>query len=226
MDPNNIQDVKKFINSYKEIKTSKVSELYILGLLSHMNLSGYDIFKLVEKTADTSGGWVSVNKATVYNTLNRFEKDGLIEIVETVQDPKRPPKSIYGIADKGKIYLKDLVLQDFENPPFILVNFIPALFFSGDLTKDELINIISTKIDQVEFIVQANENISKMDLGDFSNSFMIFKIDMYKSLLDYLKDLLELIKTKPLEQLFVIRALTPEKAVQEFQKHFKEGLDK
>jgi hypothetical protein len=49
---------------------------------------------------------------------------------------------------------------------------------------------------------------------------------MYKSLLDYLKDLLELIETKPLDQLFVIKALTPEKAVKEFEKHFKEGLDK
>jgi DNA-binding PadR family transcriptional regulator len=226
MDPNNIEDVKKFVKSYKDIKPSKASELYILGLLSHMNLGGYDIFKLIEKTADTSGGLVRVNKATVYNTLNRMEKDRLIEIVKTIKDPKRPPKSIYSIADKGKEYLKELVLQDFSNPPFILVNFVPALFFSRVLSKEELKEVIATKIEQVEFITEVNKNVAKMDLGDFSNSFMIFKNDMYRSLLDYLKNLLKLVETKPLDKLFAIKALTPEKAVAEFEKHFKEGLEK
>jgi len=223
MDPSNIEDVKKFVKQYKDLRPSKASELYILGLLSHMNLGGYDIFKLIEKTADTSGGLVRVNKATVYNTLNRMEKDGIIKIVKTIQDPKRPPKSIYSLDEKGKQYLKELVLQDFSNPPFILVNFVPALFFAKVLTKTELEKAIKTKIEQVEFIVEVNKNVSKMDLGDFSNSFLIFKIDMYESLLDYLKDLQKLIQTKPKDELFAIRALTPEKAVAEFEKHFKEG---
>ncbi len=226
MDPNNIEDVKKFVKMYKEIKPSKASELYILGLLSHMNLSGYDIFKLIEKTADTSGGLVRVNKATVYNTLNRMEKDGLIVIVETVQDPKRPPKSIYDLTDDGKNYLKQLVLQDFQNPPFILANFVPALFFSSVLTQEELKDILTTKIEQVEFIIEVNKNVAKMDLGDFSNSFIIFKTDMYRSLLDYLKNLLKLAETKPLDKLFVIKALTPEKATAELEKHFREGSKK
>ena len=106
------------------------------------------------------------------------------------------------------------------------MNFVPALFFSRVLTKKELREVITAKIEQVEFIVEVNKNVSTMDLGDFSNSFMIFKNDMYRSLLDYLKNLLTLVETKPLDKLFAIKALTPEKAVAEIEKHFKEGLEK
>jgi hypothetical protein len=64
-----------------------------------------------------------------------------------------------------------------------------------------------------------------MDLGNFSNSFIIFKIDMYRSLLDYLKNLLELIETKPMAELFAIKALSPDKAMDEYGKHLKEGSE-
>jgi DNA-binding PadR family transcriptional regulator len=155
-----------------------------------------------------------------------MEKDGLIEIVETIQDPKRPPKSIFDLTDGGKNYLKQLVLQDFQNPPFILVNFVPALFFSSVLTQDELIEVLVTKIEQLEFIIEVNKNVAKMDLGDFSNSFIVFKTDMYRSLLDYLKNLLKLAQTKPIDELLAIKALTPEKALSEASKHFKEGSER
>lgn len=226
MDPKNIEDIKTFFGSYKEAKPSKASELFILGYLSHKDMSGYDIFKFIEKTADTGGTWYKMNKATVYNTLNRMSQDGLIEITKTVRDSKRPIKDIYRITDHGKEFLKELVLNDLHNPPIILINFIPALFFSRVISTDELKDALKIKIEQISFIIELNKNISKMSLGTISELFIESRIEMYGALLKYLKKVMKLAESKPIEELILIKDLDRESAKAKIEKHFKRGVSK
>jgi DNA-binding PadR family transcriptional regulator len=220
MDPTNLQDVKKFFESYKKAKPSKSSELYILGYLSHSKLSGYDIYKLISKTADTGGAWLKLNKATVYNTLNRMKDEGLIEIAETLREKKRPIKDIYRITDSGKDLLRQLVLQDLQNLPVMLINFTPALFFSQVLSSEELHDALNDKIEQVKFIIGFYKNVSRISQGAFTDLIVENKIDTYEAMLKYLKKVLKLVEQTPMDDLIKIDGLDSKARKRSVKKFF------
>ena len=218
MDPKDIDDVKKFIDLYKNAKPAKYSELFILGYLSFQDMSGYDIYKLIKKTADAGGSWYRLNKATTYNTLNRMNKDGFIEIVKTITDGKKPPKDIYSITDQGQKYLKEMVYSELKNPPLILINFLPALTFSKVLTNNELKEVIKIKIEQIEFILGLLKLSSRISPGTITELIIESRTAIYNSLLKLLKKMLKVLDEKPIEEFMKVQEFDGEKVKHSFMK--------
>ncbi len=212
-------DMNKFINSYIEAKPLKVSELYILGILSLKNSSGYDIYKLIAQKSRGVGSLLRLNKATVYNTLTRMEKDGLVELVEIIQDLKKPPKSIYRLTEKGKEYLRKIILDDLHNPPWVFVNFTLPLRFSKVLSKSELLEVIEEKIEQMESFIEFN----KMTKGKFfsgtilellqENNQKIFELE-----LEFLRKLKSKVNNKSINELFRINEFDINRIMEEVKK--------
>ena len=147
-------DLDKLYRDYTNTKSLKVPELYILGLLSFKDASGYDIYKLIAKKSEAAGSFLRLNKATIYNTMARMTDDGLIEIKEIVTDTKRPNKSIFRLTAKGQEYLKEILFNEFSNPPWVFVNFTLPLRFSKILTTEELRVIIKLKIKPEDIITE------------------------------------------------------------------------
>jgi DNA-binding PadR family transcriptional regulator len=154
-------DLDKLMSEYTSAKPLKISELYILGLLSYKDTSGYDIYKLIAKKSQASPSFLRLNKTTVYNTISRLLDSGLIEIKKIVKDTNYPNKSIYRLTPAGKGYLKKILITEFSNPPWIFVNFTLPLRFSKILSKKKLLDVIQLKIQQTETIL----NLSKMLYG-------------------------------------------------------------
>ena len=84
------------------MRTSKV-EVVVLGLLAEEPLYGYD---LIERFRTRSMGfWVEIGKASVYQTLRRLERGGLIS-GRSQEGPEGPDRRVYRITAGGRDHLK------------------------------------------------------------------------------------------------------------------------
>ncbi|MBD0379473.1 helix-turn-helix transcriptional regulator [Paenibacillus sedimenti] len=74
------------------------SQDVILGILMKRSLSGYDIKHLLESVFSY---FYNASYGTIYPTLSKMEKDGLIT-KESVLQEGRPNKNIYTITEEGR----------------------------------------------------------------------------------------------------------------------------
>lgn len=209
------RDAKEFLDSYKAVKPAKISDLLILGLLSYENLSGYDIFKFIERKADYSGSFLRINKTTVYNTLSRMTDEGLVEIVERVRDGNRPVKSIYTLTNQGKTYLRALLINNFRMPPVIFINFYLDLTCYNVLTKDEIKKALTIKIDQIQSLIEISKVYAKTVPGTILGLLVESEIAIFEIILKTSQNLLQTLDEKPKDELFQIHEVEEENILAE-----------
>lgn len=108
-----------------------MAKLLVLALLGIKPMSGYDI-KETLKVMDAER-WSGLLIGSIYNALNKLEKDGYIEVSQIEQTGHRQ-KAIYAITGKGKDYEKQLIKEALEKP----VNPYPTQLYSGFSFLDKL----------------------------------------------------------------------------------------
>ena len=75
--------------------------LIVLWLLYEQPQHVYRMQKLIE--AQAKDRVVNVrSRASLYQTIERLQRHGLVEIVETVRAEARPERTVYGITDAGR----------------------------------------------------------------------------------------------------------------------------
>ncbi|MGI1660502.1 MAG: PadR family transcriptional regulator [Desulfitobacterium sp.] len=133
----------------------------ILGFLTMKPLSGYDIKKLFNISA--ANFWPA-DQAQIYRSLKNLENNGLIEVNGSAQD-EGPSKKLYAITDKGREALRGWLLAPTQSDFTRRSPFLMQLFFSGALSKTELLEFIEAQIEQNNILLQRlrdnyNENRS------------------------------------------------------------------
>jgi DNA-binding PadR family transcriptional regulator len=199
------KDRKEFLDSYNAAKPAKISDLLILGLLSYKNLSGYDIYKFIERKADYSGSFLRINKTTVYNTLSRMTDEGFVTIVERVRDGNRPVKSIYTLTDQGKTYLRELLIRNVSMPPVIFINFYLDLTCYSVLTTDEIKKALTVKIDQLQSLIELSKAYAQTVPGTIVGLLVESEIEVFEIILTTSQNLLQMLDENPKDELFKIR---------------------
>lgn len=202
MDPKSPQDIKKFLELFNKTKLTKPVSLFIYGLLADQNLSGYDIYRLLELKGEAISSAFGINKATIYNTLKKMEKLGHIKIVKVMTDTNRPPKTIYKLTKEGRQELRRMILNDLEIPPLSYVPFLLDLSFAKVLTKEELKESIKVKIEQIEFSLGIYEVFKDVNLGAMLRIIAKAKRDMAAALLKNLKEMQEVVESMEFKDLF------------------------
>lgn len=202
MDPKSPQDIKKFLELFNKTKLTKPVSLFIYGLLADQNLSGYDIYRLLELKGEAISSAFGINKATIYNTLKKMEKLGHIKIVKVMTDTNRPPKTIYKLTKEGRQELRRMILNDLEIPPLSYVPFLLDLSFAKVLTKEELKESIKIKIEQIEFSLGIYEVFKDVNLGAMLRIIAKAKRDMAAALLKNLKEMQEVVESMEFKDLF------------------------
>jgi len=212
-------DLEKFAQAYKSAKPLKVPELYILGILSLKEYSGYEIYKLIATKGEGVGSWLKLNKTTTYNTINRLCNDGLVKVKEVVKETNYPAKSIYKLTANGRTYLKQIILDDFSGPPWVFVNFTLPLRFCKVLNKKELQNVINQKIEQIEDLLY----FSKLTYGKFFTGTILElmqenQIKLFEVELEFLKKLQTELNKKSINELFKINEFDIDKLMAKVKK--------
>lgn len=202
MDPKNPEDIKRFLELFNKAKLTKPVSLFIYGLLADQNLSGYDIYRLLELKGEAISSAFGINKATIYNTLKKMEELGHTKIVKVVTDSNRPPKTIYKLTKEGRQELRRMILNDLEIPPLSYVPFLLDLSFAKVLTKEELKESIKVKIEQIEFSLGIYEVFKDMNPGVVLRIIAKAKRDMAAAILKNLKEMQDVVESMEFNDLF------------------------
>ncbi|MBU7015984.1 MAG: helix-turn-helix transcriptional regulator [Theionarchaea archaeon] len=209
--------IKEVLDSYKAVRPAKISDLLILGLLSHRNLGGYDIYKFIEGKADRSGSLLRINKTTVYNTLSRMTDEGLVRITEQVRESKRPVKSIYTLTEKGKTRLRELLINNFGVPPILFINFFLDLTCYNVLTKEEIKKGLAIKIDQIQSLIEISKLYAQTVPQTIFGSLVESEIEIFQVILKTSKHLLKILDKTPLDELFNIQQVEEDTILTEME---------
>nr|WP_275422885.1 PadR family transcriptional regulator [Paenibacillus mucilaginosus] len=105
-----------------------------MGILMQSDASGYDIKQQFEKLFSY---FYNASYGTIYPTLSRMEREGLITKENLVQTGK-PNKNIYTITEKGKEAFRRYLESDIQEVE-IKSDFMTRLYFGG-LAEPELVH--------------------------------------------------------------------------------------
>ena len=200
-----IDEFKEIYSLFEKAKPIRYSNLLILGLLSHQNLSGYDIHNLIEKRfSQRYGPVMSMTKATVYNILSRFEKKGLVKLIDKTAAKGRPTKYIFGLTDDGRELLRKNIVANFQNPPYLLITPFFSLFFFNNLSKKEVRDLLKFKIDQMESMMKISEPYTKALPEGITKVLTSSSIRIYLIILDLLKELRDRLEKEPVSKTYSI----------------------
>jgi len=121
-----------------------MTDLYLLGLLSIKEMSGYEMEQYLKNMMIDSWGGILVG--SIYYALNKLEKRDYIRVSEIKSTGKRQTK-IYEITELGKVYKKECIVKCLVESQ----NSYPTYLFSGamfinELEKEEVTEALNTQL--------------------------------------------------------------------------------
>lgn len=126
----------------------------ILGFLSFIPLSGYDLKKAFDQSVRHF--WPA-NQSQIYRTLAQLDKEGLVE-KEVVQREDRLDMKIYSITDAGRAELHHWLATPLPDPeerePFLI-----QVYFGGQLSDEEMLVVFRQRLRVTEELLAVYESI-------------------------------------------------------------------
>lgn len=169
----------------------------VLALLREDDMHPYEMIRLMRHRHDDR--IVSVTNGTMYHTVARLEKSGLLAEVGVDRDGNRPERTTYTLTDAGHEVVQDWVRRELpllDRP----VEFRVALAEAHNLPREDVVALLSTRR---EYLARARDELadgiahareSKTGPASVIEQYLI-EIDRERALLaadhDWLADLLE-----------------------------------
>lgn len=113
------------------------TEYILLGLLTHEDLSGYDLKKHIDQ--GISQFW-EVGYGQLYPTLKELEQAGYI-IGRAETSGRGPARTVYAITESGRAYLAEWLRQPAQKE-YVKYEILLKVFFGGLLPPGETLNKI------------------------------------------------------------------------------------
>ncbi|MGH2449311.1 MAG: PadR family transcriptional regulator [Chloroflexota bacterium] len=104
---------------------------------------------------------IKLKAGTLYSTVERLCRKGLVEPLETSRDGKRPERTVYGLTDAGRIGLLT-TLQDFlSRPSKEYPAFTAGLAFLGAVPPDEALGLLQSRLFRLEVSLAGYDTMLK-----------------------------------------------------------------
>ena len=129
----------------------------ILGFLSYIPLSGYDLKKAFDHSVQHF--WPA-NQSQIYRTLAELEESGFVT-KEVIEREERLDVKIYNITESGRTELhawlaRPLPERD-DREPFLI-----QVYFSGQLNDAETLHLFRQKLHETEERLAVYESVYEM----------------------------------------------------------------
>ncbi len=129
----------------------------ILGFLSYLPLSGYDLKKAFDNSVQHF--WPA-NQSQIYRTLAELEEGGFVT-KEIVEREERLDMKIYHITETGRAELHAWLTtpqpERDDRQPFLI-----QVYFGGQVSDDELLKVMKHKLNEVEERLAVYESVYQM----------------------------------------------------------------
>lgn len=167
--------------------SEKKLDSVILGLLSHQNLTGYEIKKRMDTTLKYFWG---ASYGSIYPTLNSLVSDGLATKLNTTENGRN--KIIYTITENGRNHLKQWLSSPVEKDE-IRYETLLKLFFGSDIGEKTTLGHIKNfelKIqNDLPFLVEAVDTLEKIqDIADAHKYYLLtakFGVKVFQAYLEW-----------------------------------------
>jgi DNA-binding PadR family transcriptional regulator len=114
-----------------------------LAMLLERPMHPYEMFQLMEQRRDDR--LVKVRPGTLYHAISRLERDGLVEIVGTDRDGRRPERTTYGVTDAGRSQLTDDLVDLLRAPADEYPRFPHALSQAHHLPAEQVERLLAER---------------------------------------------------------------------------------
>ena len=132
--------------------------LAVLNLLSERSMHPYEMKTLMRERGHDAV--IKLKGGSVYDTVERLQRLGFIETVETSREGRRPERTVYAINEAGrdelKAWLRDMVARPVNDYP----QFAAALAFVVGLEdRDEVISELTRRAIALEAQIAADDTM-------------------------------------------------------------------
>jgi DNA-binding PadR family transcriptional regulator len=87
---------------------------------------------------------------SIYQTIDRLLRDGLVEVQSTAREANRPERTTYRITDAGRGLLREWLYAMLSTPAREYPEFPAALSFLPSLARPQVIDALTTRVSHLE----------------------------------------------------------------------------
>jgi len=204
--------------------------LAILSLLFERDMHPYEIRRLVRERG--KGDFVDLRPGSLYRTIERLERAGLVEPVETTREGRFPERTVYRITDIGREELQDWMREMLATPANDFPPVVQALSVLPILEADDARLQLEGRLLKLESEIAAQQTAMRRLEGVLPRLFSI-ELELVLALrhaeLAYLRELVEDMRTGRLtwtqEQLRTEYADLASGRPMDLTQHFLRALD-
>jgi DNA-binding PadR family transcriptional regulator len=118
--------------------------LAILALLYEAPMHPYEMQRLIK--ARGKDKYINVRqRASIYQTIARLQRDGLLVARETTRDEKRPERTVYELTAKGEQTVQRWLRQALATPAQEFPEFPAAVSFLPLLTPEDVVEQLEVR---------------------------------------------------------------------------------
>jgi DNA-binding PadR family transcriptional regulator len=123
--------------------------LAVLAMLFEAAMHPYRMQRLIKERGKDEVINVE-QRAGLYQTIQRLERDGLITAARTIRDDKRPERTVYEITEKGRAMTLEWMRQILSTPSKEYPEFPAAVSFLALLPPDDVLRQLGLRATAIE----------------------------------------------------------------------------
>lgn len=117
-------------------------EVILLSLLYDQDYYGYEFETVIEQR--NMRGWTNIGFSSIYNSLNKLEKNGYI-ISRHEKEYGSPKRKVYSIKDETKVIVNEQIINMISEYKLDATSYYIGMFFSYLITKEELYEALGNR---------------------------------------------------------------------------------
>jgi DNA-binding PadR family transcriptional regulator len=170
--------------------------LTILSLLDERDMHPYEMRRLVRQRGKADQ--VDLRPGSLYRTIERLERAGLLEPVETTREGRFPERTIYRLSEHGREELHEWMRELLSTPMKDFPQLLGALSVLAVLEPDDARFQLEGRLIRLEGEIAALETQVRRLRGVLPRLFMVeaeYAIALRRAELDWVKALVEDLRT-------------------------------
>jgi DNA-binding PadR family transcriptional regulator len=132
----------------KRRKVGNLLALYLLSLLAQAPMYPYEMAQLLRDRGKDKN--FPINWGSLYTVVANLAKYGFIEEAGTVREGRQPERTTYQITGLGLTELRDWMTELLSVPEDERSGFVAALSEAGILPPDEVIGLLTTRLESLD----------------------------------------------------------------------------
>lgn len=141
-------------------RVSNPLALAVLGQLLEKPMHPYEMSRTMRLRKKESS--IKLNYGALYSVVEKLEKHGLIEAVETVREGRRPERTVYQLTSAGRAEYEDWMAELLGTPVKEYTQFEAALAMLAGLPPDDVVDLLEQRLFQLDVQLQSYEHAGEL----------------------------------------------------------------